>query len=60
MRTQIESNAGFERSLGLWKRKAVEGLRYQEQLRAEWEVEAAVNASGSRAARITHSCDETA
>ena len=48
MRTHIENNAEFERSFGLWKRKAVDGLRYQEQLRAEWEVEAAMNASGSR------------
>jgi hypothetical protein len=36
MRTKTENNP-FERSFGLWKRKAVDGLRYQEQLRAEWE-----------------------
>jgi hypothetical protein len=59
MRTKTE-NKPFERSFGLWKRKAVDGLRYQEQLRAEWEAETAVRLSGSRFARMSHPCDETA
>jgi hypothetical protein len=58
MRTQIKT--GFENSFGMWKRKAVDGVRYQEDLRAEWAVEVEVAALGSRVARITHSCDETA
>jgi len=37
MRKKTEIDAGFEESFGLWKRKAVEGLWYQEQLRAEWK-----------------------
>jgi hypothetical protein len=61
MRRQTDDNKPeFERSFGLWKKKAVDGVRYQEQIRAEWEAEARVSPSGSRAARMSQSCDETA
>jgi hypothetical protein len=50
-------NTGFARSFGLWKRKAANGLQYQERLRAEWKVE---KVTGSRFRANAHSCDETA
>ena len=58
MRMQTErDNTGFERSFGLWKRKAANGLQYQERLRAEWKPE---KAADSRFRTNAHSCDETA
>ncbi len=32
-----ENKAGLEDSFGLWKRKGVDGVAYQEKLRGEWE-----------------------
>jgi hypothetical protein len=32
-----QNKAGLEDSFGLWKKKAVDGLEYQERLRGEWE-----------------------
>jgi hypothetical protein len=32
-----ENKAGLESSFGLWKKRAVDGVKYQEQLRREWE-----------------------
>jgi hypothetical protein len=32
-----ENKAGLENSFGLWKKRAVDGVEYQEQLRREWE-----------------------
>lgn len=32
-----QNKAGLEDSFGLWKKKAVDGVRYQERLRGEWE-----------------------
>lgn len=32
-----ENKAGLENSFGLWKKRAVDGVEYQEQLRNEWE-----------------------
>jgi metal-responsive CopG/Arc/MetJ family transcriptional regulator len=34
----LERNkTGLEDSFGLWKKKAVDGVKYQERLRGEWE-----------------------
>jgi metal-responsive CopG/Arc/MetJ family transcriptional regulator len=32
-----QNRTGLEESFGLWKEKAVDGVRYQERLRGEWE-----------------------
>jgi metal-responsive CopG/Arc/MetJ family transcriptional regulator len=32
-----ENRAGVEESFGIWKRRGVDGLKYQERLRGEWE-----------------------
>jgi hypothetical protein len=32
-----QNKAGLEDSFGLWKKKAVDGVKYQERLRGEWE-----------------------
>jgi hypothetical protein len=32
-----ENKAGLENSFGLWKKRAVDGVEYQERLRREWE-----------------------
>jgi metal-responsive CopG/Arc/MetJ family transcriptional regulator len=32
-----QNRAGLEDSFGLWKKKAVDGVKYQEKLRSEWE-----------------------
>jgi hypothetical protein len=32
-----ENKAGLEASFGIWKRKGVDGVAYQEKLRDEWE-----------------------
>jgi hypothetical protein len=32
-----ENRAGLENSFGLWKKRAVDGVEYQERLRGEWE-----------------------
>ena len=32
-----QNRAGLEDSFGLWKKKAVDGVKYQERLRSEWE-----------------------
>lgn len=32
-----QNRAGLEDSFGLWKGKGVDGLKYQERLRSEWE-----------------------
>ena len=32
-----ENKAGLENSFGLWKKRAVDGVEYQERLRGEWE-----------------------
>lgn len=32
-----QNKAGLEDSFGLWKKKSVDGVRYQERLRGEWE-----------------------
>ena len=31
-----QNKAGMEDSFGLWKKKGVDGLEYQEKLRSEW------------------------
>jgi len=32
-----QNRAGLEDSFGLWKKKAVDGVKYQERLRSEWQ-----------------------
>jgi metal-responsive CopG/Arc/MetJ family transcriptional regulator len=32
-----QNRTGLEDSFGLWKKKAIGGVRYQERLRGEWE-----------------------
>jgi metal-responsive CopG/Arc/MetJ family transcriptional regulator len=32
-----ENKAGLENSFGLWKKRAEDGVEYQERLRGEWE-----------------------
>jgi hypothetical protein len=32
-----QNRAGIEDSFGLWKSRGVDGLKYQEKLREEWE-----------------------
>ena len=32
-----QNRAGIEDSFGLWKSRSVDGLKYQERLRDEWE-----------------------
>ncbi|HEX4577041.1 MAG TPA: CopG family transcriptional regulator [Edaphobacter sp.] len=32
-----QNKAGLESSFGLWKRRGVDGVEYQEKLRREWE-----------------------
>jgi hypothetical protein len=32
-----QNRTGLEESFGLWKKKGVGGMRYQERLRSEWE-----------------------
>ncbi|HEY6414438.1 MAG TPA: CopG family transcriptional regulator [Edaphobacter sp.] len=32
-----QNKVGLDDSAGLWKKKAVDGVEYQEQLRGEWE-----------------------
>jgi metal-responsive CopG/Arc/MetJ family transcriptional regulator len=32
-----QNRTGLEETFGLWKKKAVDGVKYQEQLRGEWE-----------------------
>lgn len=32
-----QNKVGLEDSFGLWKKKAVDGVEYQERLRGEWE-----------------------
>jgi hypothetical protein len=32
-----ENRAGLEDSFGIWKKRGVDGLKYQEELRGEWE-----------------------
>ncbi len=32
-----QNKTGLEDSFGLWKKKAVDGVKYQKQLRGEWE-----------------------
>ncbi len=32
-----QNRVGLENSFGLWKRKAEDGVAYQERLRSEWE-----------------------
>ena len=32
-----QNRAGLEETFGLWKKKAVDGVTYQERLRGEWE-----------------------
>ena len=32
-----QNKTGLEDSFGLWKAKGVDGVRYQEKLRSEWE-----------------------
>lgn len=32
-----QNKAGLEESFGLWKKKAIDGVKYQERLRSEWE-----------------------
>jgi hypothetical protein len=32
-----QNKTGLENSFGLWKKKAVDGVKYQERLRGEWE-----------------------
>ena len=32
-----QNKAGLEESFGLWKKKGVDGVKYQERLRSEWE-----------------------
>jgi metal-responsive CopG/Arc/MetJ family transcriptional regulator len=32
-----QNKAGLESSFGLWKSRGVDGVKYQEKLRSEWE-----------------------
>ncbi len=32
-----QNRTGLEETFGLWKKKTVDGVRYQERLRGEWE-----------------------
>ena len=32
-----QNKTGLEDSFGLWKKKAVDGVKYQERLRGEWD-----------------------
>jgi hypothetical protein len=32
-----QNRSGLEDSFGLWKKKGVDGVKYQEQLRSEWK-----------------------
>jgi hypothetical protein len=32
-----QNKVGLDDSFGLWKKKGVDGVRYQERLRGEWE-----------------------
>ena len=32
-----QNRTGLEETFGLWKKKGVDGVRYQERLRGEWE-----------------------
>jgi hypothetical protein len=32
-----QNKTGLESSFGLWKKKSVDGVKYQERLRGEWE-----------------------
>jgi hypothetical protein len=32
-----ENRAGLEDSFGIWKKRGVDGVKYQEKLRREWE-----------------------
>jgi metal-responsive CopG/Arc/MetJ family transcriptional regulator len=32
-----QNRTGLEETFGLWKKKAVDGVKYQERLRGEWE-----------------------
>jgi metal-responsive CopG/Arc/MetJ family transcriptional regulator len=32
-----QNRTGLEETFGLWKKKAVDGVAYQERLRGEWE-----------------------
>jgi metal-responsive CopG/Arc/MetJ family transcriptional regulator len=32
-----QNKTGLEDSFGLWKAKGIDGVRYQEKLRSEWE-----------------------
>jgi metal-responsive CopG/Arc/MetJ family transcriptional regulator len=32
-----ENRTGVEESFGIWKKRGVDGVRYQESLRGEWE-----------------------
>jgi Ribbon-helix-helix protein, copG family len=32
-----QNKVGLEDSFGLWKKKAVDGVEYQERLRGEWD-----------------------
>jgi len=32
-----DNRAGLEDSFGIWKKRGVDGLKYQEKLRGEWE-----------------------
>ena len=32
-----QNKTGLEDSFGLWKKKSVDGVKYQERLRGEWE-----------------------
>ena len=32
-----QNRTGLEETFGLWKKKAVDGVTYQERLRGEWE-----------------------
>ena len=32
-----QNKTGLEDSFGLWKKKPIDGVKYQERLRSEWE-----------------------
>jgi metal-responsive CopG/Arc/MetJ family transcriptional regulator len=32
-----ENRVGLEESFGIWKKRGVDGVKYQEKLRGEWE-----------------------
>ena len=36
-----ENRAGLEDSFGIWKKRGVDGVKYQDNLRGEWDVPAA-------------------